>query len=162
MKMLEIRELVRLVISVAIPLAAGAIGSIFTAKSVATWYAALQKPAFNPPNWIFGPVWTALYVLMGIALFLVWRKGLAFPRVRLGLMLFAVQLVLNACWSIAFFGLRSPGSGLAVIAPLWVAILATLITFARIAPAPGILLVPYILWVSFASVLNTYIYLLNR
>jgi tryptophan-rich sensory protein len=149
-------------VSIVIPLAAGFIGSIFTAKSVTTWFAALRKPAFNPPNWVFGPVWTTLYVLMGIALFLVWSKGLASSNVRRGLVLFGIQMVLNACWSIAFFGFQSPLAGLVVIAALWLAIVFTMVAFFRVALAPGLLLVPYILWVSFASVLNVSLYWLNR
>jgi tryptophan-rich sensory protein len=103
-----------------------------------------------------------LYVLMGIALFLVWTKGLAFPRVRAGLILFGVQMGLNALWSIAFFGLRSPLAGLVVIAALWLALVVTIVVFFRIGLAPGLLLVPYVLWVTFASVLNFSIYWLNR
>ena len=162
MKSVAVRDGVRLAISLMIPLAAGFIGSIATARSVTTWFATLEKPAFSPPNWLFGPVWTALYVLMGIALFLVWSKGLAFPRVRAGLILFGIQMGLNVLWSIAFFGLRSPLAGLVVIAALWLAIVVTIVVFFRIGLAPGLLLVPYILWVSFASVLNFSIYWLNR
>jgi benzodiazapine receptor len=159
---ITVRDGVRLATSLVIPLAAGFIGSMATARSVTTWYAALEKPAFSPPNWVFGPVWTALYVLMGIALFRVWTKGLAFPGVRAGLILFGIQMGLNALWSIAFFGLRSPLAGLVVIAALWLALVLTIMVFFRIGLAPGLLLVPYILWVSFASVLNFSIYSLNR
>ncbi|HVP57619.1 MAG TPA: TspO/MBR family protein [bacterium] len=162
MKPFTAKDGLRLGISVVIPLAAGFIGSIFTAKSIPTWYAGLKKSALNPPDWVFAPVWTTLYVLMGIALFLVWSKGLATPRVRTGLVLFAIQLGLNVLWSIVFFGLRSPVAGLVVIGALWLALLITMIVFFRIALAPGLLLVPYILWVSFASVLNFSIYWLNR
>jgi benzodiazapine receptor len=157
-----VRELARLVVSVAIPLAAGGIGSIATYRSVTTWYPTLQKASFNPPGWLFGPVWTTLYVMMGIALFLVWRKGLAFPLVKTGLVLFAVQMALNALWSIAFFGMRSPAAGLVVVVLLWVALVLTMITFFRISVVPGLLFVPYFLWVSFASVLNGTIWWLNR
>jgi tryptophan-rich sensory protein len=154
--------LLRLAASVALPLAAGFIGSIFTSKSVGTWYPALKKPAFNPPSAVFGPVWTALYVMMGIALFVVWRKGTADPRVRVGLVLFGVQLALNALWSAAFFGARSPLAAAVVIVALWAAILATILAFARVSHLAAGLLVPYILWVSFAAVLNFSIYFLNK
>jgi len=161
-KSITVRDGVRLAISLVVPLAAGFIGSLATARSVTTWYTALEKPAFSPPNWIFGPAWTTLYVLMGIALFLVWTKGLAFPGVKAGLILFGIQMGLNALWSIAFFGLRSPLAGLVVIAALWLALVGTIAVFFRIGLAPGLLLVPYILWVSFAGVLNFSIYWLNR
>jgi len=156
------RELARLAASVAIPLAAGAIGSVATARSVTTWYPTLQKASFNPPGWVFAPVWTTLYVMMGIALFLVWRRGLALPLVKTGIVLFAVQMALNTLWSIAFFGMRSPAAGLVVIVLLWVALVLTMITFFRISRAPGLLLVPYFLWVSFATVLNGTLWWLNR
>jgi benzodiazapine receptor len=152
----------KLAISIVLSLLAGVIGSVFTSRSVGTWYVTLQKPSFTPPSGVFGPVWTTLYVLMGISLFLVWRVGTANPDVRLGLVLFAIQLVLNALWSFAFFGMRSPLAGAVVIAVLWAAILANLVVFARVSRLAGALLVPYIVWVSFAAVLNFTIYSLNR
>ncbi|MCX6008784.1 MAG: tryptophan-rich sensory protein, partial [Chloroflexi bacterium] len=141
---------------------AGLIGSIFTREAIPTWYAALEKPAFNPPNWLFAPVWTLLYIMMGVAAFLVWRKGLENKQVRIALIVFLVQLVLNALWSVAFFGLESPLYGLIVIAALWVAILLTVLKFYRISSAASVLLWPYLLWVTFAAVLNVSIWLLNR
>ena len=162
MKLPTLSDPVRLAISIAIPLAAGALGSVFTARSVTTWYTTLAKPTFSPPSWVFGPVWTALYVLMGISLFLVWRKGLGYPHVKTGLGLFAVQMALNAFWSIAFFGLRSPLAGLVVIGALLLMLILTIVTFFRVALAPGLLLVPYVVWVSFASILNGGLYALNR
>ena len=111
---------------------------------------------------MFGPTWTVLYILMGVALFLVWRQGLETPGVRLALTVFAVQLVLNALWSILFFGMQSPAWASAEILLLWLAIVATLWVFSRITPAAGWLLVPYLAWVSFAAVLNGSIWILNR
>ena len=153
---------VKLLVSIAAPLLAGFLGSVFTRRSVETWYATISKPSFNPPSGVFGPVWTALYVLMGIAAFLIWRRGLADPRVRTALIFFLVQLALNAFWSLAFFGMRSPLAGAVVISALWVAILLTMITFFKISSAAGLMLAPYILWVGFASILNFSIYFLNR
>jgi benzodiazapine receptor len=156
------RDIWKLVVSIIACLAAGAIGSIFTRQAIPTWYATLEKPVFNPPNWLFSPVWTLLYIMMGVAAFLVWRKGLENRQVRIALIVFLVQLVLNALWSVAFFGLESPLYGLIVIAALWVAILFTVLKFHRLSLAASVLLWPYLLWVSFAAVLNSSIWLLNR
>ena len=125
------------------------------------WYAALAKPAWNPPNWIFGPVWTVLYVLMAVAAWLVWRQaGFAGAGAALGL--FGVQLVLNALWSYLFFGLHRIDWALADILALWAAILAVLVLFWRVQAAAGTLLLPYLAWVSFATVLNFALWRLNR
>jgi tryptophan-rich sensory protein len=140
---------------------AGVIGAIFTTSAVPTWYATLRKPPFTPPGWIFSPVWISLYLLMGVSAFLVWSKGWGDSRVRVALSLFAVQLVLNASWSIMFFGLRSPFAGLVNIVTLWVFILLTTLYFFKVSYTAGTLLVPYILWVSFAAVLNFSIWKLN-
>jgi translocator protein len=136
-------------------------GAIFTSSSVSEWYPTLRKPSWNPPSWVFGPVWTTLYLMMAIAAWLFWRK-LGFSSASGVLWLFAFQLVLNAVWSPLFFGLKNPLAGLLDIIPLWVAILATLMSFWKISPAAGALLVPYWLWVSFATVLNFTIWKLNR
>jgi tryptophan-rich sensory protein len=151
----------KLVVSIIACLAAGAVGSIFTRSAIPTWYATLEKPSFNPPNWLFAPVWTLLYIMMGIAAFLVWRKELENRQVRIALIVFLVQLVLNALWSVVFFGLESPLCGLIVISALWVAILFTVLKFFRISSAASVLLWPYLLWVTFAAVLNVSIWLLN-
>ena len=155
-------DIIRLAISIGVCLVAGFIGSIFTTASIPTWYTTLEKPSFNPPNWLFGPVWTILFILMGISAFLVWRVRLSEPNVRIALIIFIIQLILNAFWSVAFFGLRSPIAGLIVIVILWVAILLTILSSAKVSITAGILLIPYILWVSFASILNAAIYVLNR
>ncbi|WP_266077672.1 TspO/MBR family protein [Haladaptatus caseinilyticus] len=135
---------------------AGIVPSILTANDVATWYTTLQKPAFTPPSWVFGPVWTTLYLLTGIALYLVWRRGN-----RGALVIFAVQLALNAAWTLVFFGMRWPAGGLVVIVALLVAIGATIVAFTRVDRRAGLLLVPYALWVSFATVLNYELWRLN-
>lgn len=140
---------------------AGIIGTVFTSPSITTWYATLTRPELNPPSWVFGPVWTTLFALMGIAAFLVWQKGLRRADVRFALWIFAGQLVLNTLWSIIFFGLHSPGGALVEITLLWLTILATIVAFAKISKPAAWLLVPYIAWVSFASYLNFAIWTLN-
>jgi len=156
-----LHDALKLSICLAACIGAGLIGSIFTPASTRTWYMALQKPAFTPPGWVFAPIWFLLYILMGISAFLVWRKGIHQFQVREGLVIFIVQLVLNSFWSFAFFGLKSPLSGLIVIVPLWTAILLTIINFYRVSRTASFLLIPYIIWVSFATALNFSIYLLN-
>lgn len=151
----------KLIVSIIACQLAGVIGSAFTTPAIPTWYAALVKPPFTPPSWLFAPAWITLYVLMGISASLVWRVGLDQKRVRTALILFLVQLVLNALWSVAFFGLQSPLGGIIVIVLLWAAILLTILKFFRISTAAGALLVPYIAWVTFAATLNAYIYVLN-
>jgi len=137
-------------------LAAGA-----TQTSVTTWYPTLTKPAFTPPNWVFAPVWTILYGMMGLAAFLVWHRGPSRPRVRWALTAFGAQLALNAGWSFAFFGARSPALGLVVIVGLWGLLAWTVDRFFRVRAAAGWLLVPYLLWVSYALALNAAIWGLN-
>lgn len=155
-------NILRLALSIGLPLAAGALGSLATRPAIAGWYATLNKPPFNPPGWLFGPAWTVLYILMGIAAWLVWSRGLAAPGVKPALVLFLVQLALNVAWSFLFFAARSPLAGFVEIILLWVAILVTMVLFFRVSPAAGWLMVPYIGWVSFAAVLNGAIMLLNR
>jgi benzodiazapine receptor len=155
------RDIVKLVVSLVACQCAGAIGSIFTTPAIPTWYATLEKPSFNPPNWLFAPAWITLYLLMGVAAFLIWRQGLSHKGVRAALIVFLVQLVLNALWSVVFFGLQSPLWGVVVILALWVAILLTILRFFRLSTAAGSLMLPYILWVSFAAVLNIALFVLN-
>ena len=161
MKKGKLGNIIKLLISVIVCECAGLIGSIFTTGAIPTWYAALQKPSFTPPNWLFAPVWSTLYLLMGIAAFLVWRKGLADRQVRIALIIFLIQLILNILWSVVFFGLESPLSGLIVIIVLWIAILITILRFWKISHAAAWLLVPYIVWVSIATALNASIWALN-
>jgi tryptophan-rich sensory protein len=149
-----------LALFIALCLGVSAAGAWFTSGSVATWYPALRKPVWSPPAWVFGPVWTVLYVMMATAAWLVWRKaGVSGAPGALGI--FALQLALNAAWSPLFFGLRSPGAGLTDIVALWIAIGATLFAFWRIVPLAGVLLVPYWLWVSFATALNFALWRMN-
>lgn len=155
-------NIVGLVVAVLIPLAIGAVGGLATSSSVTTWYPTLAKPVWNPPNWLFGPVWTVLYILMGVAAWLVWKEGLSDPAVRLALALFGVQLILNLLWSIVFFGLQRIGWALVEIVATWAFILATLVMFYRLRPPAGLLLIPYQLWVTFATALNATIWWLNR
>ena len=141
-------------------LAAGAIGGRSTSPAIPGWYRSLEKPSWTPPEWLFGPVWTTLYILMGVAAWLVWRHG--GWRVQKGpLTLFVVQIVLNTLWSVFFFGMRNPGLAMAEIVVLWVAILATLIAFWRVSRVAGALMVPYLGWVTYAAALNFAIWRLN-
>jgi len=159
---MKINNFFKLVIAIGVSLGAGVIGSFFTAPAVQSgWYIGIVKPALNPPAWVFGPVWTTLFALMGIAAFLVWKKGLDRRDVKIALGIFLGQLVLNTFWSIIFFGLHSPGGALIEIVFLWLAILSTIVAFYKISKPAAWLLVPYILWVSFAMYLNYSIWMLN-
>ncbi|MBN1871822.1 MAG: tryptophan-rich sensory protein [Candidatus Omnitrophica bacterium] len=157
-----IKDLWKLIISLLICQAAGIIGSFFTAQSVTTWYLDMRKPFFTPPNYIFAPVWFLLYLLMGIAFFLVWRIKMDPSKLRAAFAIFITQLLLNSTWSIAFFGFKSPMAGLIVIVALWLAICYTIIIFRKISLTAAMLLIPYILWVSFAVFLNGAIFVLNK
>ncbi|MEX1027328.1 MAG: TspO/MBR family protein [Candidatus Paceibacterota bacterium] len=154
-------NILKLIIAIAVPLAVGFFGSLVTAPAIDGWYAELAKPALNPPGWVFGPVWTLLYVLMGAAAFLVWQKGLESKAVRVALGLFVIQLVLNGVWSLIFFGLQNPLGALVDIIVLWILIVCTMIAFYRVSPVAMYLLVPYLLWVSFAVYLNAAFVILN-
>ncbi len=137
-----------------------AVGSVFTSSAMPDWYMSLEKPAFNPPSWVFGPVWTVLYIMMAVAAWLVWRAS-GFRGAALALTVYAAQLVLNLAWSGIFFGLREPGWALVEILALWAAIVATAVLFRPHSRVAAWLLVPYLLWVSFAAVLNGAIWRLN-
>jgi tryptophan-rich sensory protein len=138
---------------VALCLLTGFLGSLATRSSVNSWYVELSKPSWTPPDWLFGPVWTALYILMAVAAWLVWRKASS-ADVKMALRLFIAQLLLNLLWSYLFFGMLWPGAALIEIVILLVAILAVALAFAKISPLAGWLLTPYLAWVSFATVLN--------
>ena len=140
--------------------AAAGIGGAVTTPKIGTWYATLVKPSWNPPNWIFGPVWSALYVCMAIAAWLVWRQN-GFSGAAVPLTLFGVQLALNVLWSCLFFGLQNPGLAFLEVVVLWMAIAATMVLFWRRSVIAGTLFVPYLAWVTFASVLNFTIWRLN-
>jgi tryptophan-rich sensory protein len=147
---------IKLLLAIIICEGAGLIGTIFTFNSVTTWYVTLNKPFFNPPSWIFGPVWTILYFLMGISLYLAWGTK------KISLKWFWIQLVLNSLWSILFFGLKNPPLAFLGIILLWVAIFMTIKSFRKKNKTASKLLIPYLGWVSFASILNLFIILLNR
>ena len=148
-------------IAVALVVAASLIGNAATMPAIPTWYAGLTKPSVNPPNWVFGPVWTALYAMVAYALYRMLRAPEATPGRGAALVAFVVQIALNALWSVAFFGMKSPALGLLVIAALWLAIVATIIAFRRVDALAAWLLAPYLAWVSFAAVLNFAVWRLN-
>jgi tryptophan-rich sensory protein len=154
------KGLIAAISSIAIALAAGGLGGLATASSVSTWYAGLNKPAFNPPNAVFGPVWTTLYVLMAVAAWRVWRAGPDGGR-RPALTVYAVQLTLNLAWSFIFFGLRQPGFALGEVVLLLASVVVTGVLFWRVDRPAGLMMIPYAAWVSFASLLNFEIWRLN-
>jgi benzodiazapine receptor len=160
--MMDMNGILKFVICILASFAAGGIGSLFTFKSIPSWYAGLKKPPYTPPDGAFGPVWTTLYILMGISVFLIWRNGLAVNGAMLAFILFWIQLVLNGLWSVIFFGMKSKGGGVITIIVLWLLILATIISSFRVSPWSGALLIPYICWVSIATYLNIGIWLLNK
>lgn len=159
---MKLKRPMLLVFSFGLVFATAVLGSSATGPNIATWYVLLKKPSFNPPNWVFGPVWTVLYVLMAIALYRVWRKGFKKPEVKSSVILFLVNLILNASWSIVFFGFKNITFSLIIIFVLWFVILKLIKEFKVIDKLAGKLLIPYILWVTFASVLNFSIWLLNK
>ena len=161
MKNRGIRDIAKLLISIIACQFAGFIGSIFTTPSIPTWYATLQKPFFTPPNWLFAPAWITLYLLMGISAFIIWRQEINKERVREALIVFLIQLILNSLWSVVFFGIKSPLYGVVVIIVLWIAILFTILKFFKLSTVAVGILLPYILWVSFAAVLNISIWISN-
>lgn len=152
---------VKIFLAIGLCLFIGFLASVATQTGMAEWYPSLEKPVFNPPNWIFGPVWIILYVLMGIAAGIVWSKGFYHKWVQTALYHFGFQLLLNAGWSILFFGLKEPFWALLDIIALFVVLLFTIKWFRIVSPVAAYLLVPYVVWVLFAAVLNFEIWLLN-
>ena len=150
-----------LVFSIVICQLAGVVGSFATTSAIPTWYVTLNKPSFNPPNWIFGPVWVTLYALMGISLYLVWQKVKDNKRAKYSVKIFIAHLLLNSLWSIVFFGFRDLSLALDVIAALWLLIVYVIYLFWKIDKRASYLLIPYLFWVSFASILNYSIWQLN-
>ena len=153
------RKWLLLIACIALCQVAGILGSIFTYSAIPGWYADLNLPPFTPPNWLFAPVWITLFTLMGISLYAVVSKGVG--KNRLAIYIFGAQLLLNFMWNILFFGMRSPLYGLIGISALWVLIVLTIAKFYRISKSAGLILVPYIAWVSIATLLNYYIFVLN-
>lgn len=150
----------KLVLCLLFTLGIGLVGGLFTAPQIQTWYVSLNKPTFNPPNWIFAPVWSTLYILMGISLFLIIRKPASVYRTQ-SLQFFSTQFILNFCWSFIFFNQHQIGLALLDIILMWVFILLTIIWFSRQNAIAGWLLIPYLFWVSFATILNAAILRLN-
>jgi tryptophan-rich sensory protein len=151
----------KLIISIGVPLMAGFTSGFFTISGVGSWYQTIQRPSWNPPNWVFGPVWTTLYFLMGIALFLIWKSSAGTKLKRNAILLFSIQLLLNFFWSFIFFNQHQVGWAFAEMMLLWLFILLTIIAFGKISKVAAWLLVPYISWVSFAAILNFTIWRLN-
>jgi tryptophan-rich sensory protein len=181
---MKYNNIVKLLVSIIICELAGVIGALFTTPNINSWYKGLQKPFFNPPNWIFGPVWTTLFILMGVSLYLVWSKNWKvknkiFSNIKKApskisekflsgswmkaniILIFSFQLLLNIIWSFIFFAKQNPGAAFFELIMLWFAIIFTIINFYRVSKTSAYLLIPYILWVSFAGFLNFTIWMLN-
>lgn len=156
------KQFVILLFFLFVSLMAGGIGSFATARSISEWYPLLAKPSWNPPAWLFGPVWTLLYIFMGTAAWRVWRAAGSFLNARSALSFFFLQLVLNAAWSWIFFGFRMPGPALFELVLLWITIAAAIRAFAQIDTIAAWMMSPYIAWVTFAGALNYAIWILNR
>lgn len=156
------KNLLKLIVSIALCQGAGILGTFFTVPSIENWYNLLNQPSFRPPNWLFGPVWTILYTLMGISVYWIWAKGVNKKVVREALKIFAVHLVLNAGWSIVFFGLHNILLAVVNIVVLWILIVVVMVKFYKIDKKASVILIPYLVWVSFAAVLNYNIWLLNK
>ncbi len=154
------KTFIKLILSIVICQLVGFVGSLFTGMSVSTWYSALQKPSFTPPDYVFAPVWILLYLLMGIAAFLVWKE-IESKEVKGALLFFSIHLAVNLLWTVIFFGLRSINGGFVVMIILWLMILVLIILFRKISRLSSILIIPYFLWVTFALILNAGIMILN-
>lgn len=152
--------IIKLIASIILPLGLGTIAGIFTAQSVPEWYETLNRPAFNPPNWIFGPVWTALYILMGVSLFLIWKQKVSKER-NIAILVFMIQLLFNFGWSFIFFYFNMIGLAFIEIILLWISIVIMLVLFYKIKPLASYINMPYLIWVTFATVLNGSYYFLN-
>lgn len=154
-------QIFKLLVSLALPLGLGTIAGLLTAGAVPGWYETLNKPSFNPPNWVFGPVWTTLYILMGISLFLIWKQSESKGRNQ-AIFVFLLQQALNFGWSFFFFHFNMIGFALIEIIFLWISIVAMLVLFYKIKPLAAFINIPYLIWVTFAAILNAAYYLLNK
>jgi benzodiazapine receptor len=154
-------QIFKLLASLALPLVLGAIAGLFTAEAVPEWYETLNRPPFNPPNWLFGPVWTTLYILLGISLFLIWKQSASKER-NLAIFVFLLQQALNFGWSFIFFYFNMIGFALIEIILLWISIIVMLVLFYKIKPMTAYINIPYLIWVTFATILNASYYILNR
>ncbi|MFT3933454.1 MAG: TspO/MBR family protein [Chitinophagaceae bacterium] len=152
----------KLILSIVLTVGIGLLGGLFTAPEIQGWYAHINKPSWNPPNWLFGPVWTLLYVLMGIAFYKVWKTTTTADKKQWAIIIFIAQMALNFIWSYIFFNQHQPGWAFVDIVVLWLAIICTIIAFSRINSGAAWLLVPYISWVSFAAILNYVIWQMNK
>lgn len=160
-KLFNAMNLSKLILSLSLCFFVALLGSAVTMPSISTWYLELNKPFFNPPNWVFGPVWTILYALMGISLYLVWSRGFRNKKVSKAVKIFLTQLALNFTWSLVFFGLHLPSLAFVIIITLWICIFLTIRYFYVVSKVASYLLYPYLFWVSFAAVLNLAIAFLN-
>ncbi|MCL4354729.1 tryptophan-rich sensory protein [Patescibacteria group bacterium] len=160
--MKQSKNILRLIISIAICQSACLIGALFTVSSIENWFNLLNQPSFRPPNWLFGPVWTTLYTLIGISLYWIWTAGTEKKEVKDALKLFAIHLALNASWSIVFFGMHNIFLSLVNIIALWILIVMVMFKFYKINRKASLILLPYLAWVSFATILNYNIFLLNK
>lgn len=156
------KNFLKLTLSILVCFLAGGIGTIFTSSAIPTWFSTLDKPFFNPPNYLFAPVWTILYILMGISVYLIWNKGFKTKKVRDAVYIFGIQLILNTIWSPVFFGAHNLFLAFVIIVVLWIYIVKTIKAFAKIDKFSAYLLYPYLIWVTFASILNFSIWFLNR
>ncbi|MDG5798998.1 tryptophan-rich sensory protein [Marinilabiliaceae bacterium ANBcel2] len=153
-------QILKLIISIALPISLGAIAGMFTSQAVPEWYSTLNSPFFSPPNWIFSPVWTFLYIIMGISLFIIWREPVSIKRNK-AIAVFIAQMALNFAWSFIFFYFKMIGIALIEIILLWITILIMLYHFYKVKPIAAYMNIPYILWVTFAAILNAGYYILN-
>ena len=158
---MKAKQNLKLVASLLLPLGVGGIAGMYTTEAIPGWYASLVQPSFNPPNWVFGPVWTTLYIIMGISLFLIWKLPASKERNQ-AILVFMVQLFLNFCWSFFFFHFKMIGIALVDIVALWIMILVMLIRFYKLKPISAYINIPYLLWVTFATALNGAYFFLNR
>jgi benzodiazapine receptor len=158
---LKANLIIKLIASLLLPISVGGIAGIFTSEAIPGWYATLHQPSFNPPNWVFGPVWTTLYIIMGISLFLIWKLPASKQRNQ-AILIFMIQLFLNFCWSFFFFYFKMIGLALIDILVLWIMILFMLVRFYIIKPVAAYINIPYLLWVTFATALNLAYFFLNR
>ena len=157
---MKISHTIKLIISILLPLSVGALAGMFTSQAVPTWYASLNRPSFSPPNWVFGPVWTSLYILLGISFFLIWKENPSKYR-NLSTIVFSIQMLLNFAWSFLFFYFNLIGAALIEIILLWISIALMIYLFYKIKPVAAYMNIPYLLWVSFATILNAGYYFLN-
>ena len=157
---MSVSKIIKLIVSLFLPLSVGAVAGMFTSQAVPIWYASLNRPSFSPPNWVFGPVWTTLYILLGISFFLIWKENPTRER-NLAIKVFSIQMLLNFAWSFIFFYFNLIGVALIEIILLWISISLMIYLFYKIKPLAAYLNIPYLLWVSFATILNAGYYLLN-